>query len=218
VSGLAPEVSILGLSLGLVLALICYLVTNLSPGGMITPGWLALVLITDPRLGAVIGVVALATYGLARLAQRVVIVYGKRLFATVVLIGVFIQSTVFVLSRSLAENLDYTTLGFIIPGLVAYQLLRQPVVATLISTSAVASLTYIVILVGVELHLVEAEQGAAGQVAAQSLTGAPALTADPLRLTIAGAVFVVGLLALGRSIRRVERRSGGVGPQDHELV
>ena len=48
--GLAPEVSVLLISFGLVLSLSCYLVTNLSPGGMITPGWLALVLIVQPML------------------------------------------------------------------------------------------------------------------------------------------------------------------------
>ncbi len=38
---MTPEVAVLGISLGLFFSLICYLVTNLSPGGMITPGWLA---------------------------------------------------------------------------------------------------------------------------------------------------------------------------------
>ncbi len=37
-SGLSPEVAVMGLALGLVLSLVCYLATNLSPGGMITPG------------------------------------------------------------------------------------------------------------------------------------------------------------------------------------
>ncbi|MDP9376452.1 MAG: poly-gamma-glutamate biosynthesis protein PgsC/CapC, partial [Actinomycetota bacterium] len=82
---LAPEVSVLCLSIGLVFALFCYLVTNLSPGGMITPGWLALVLISDPGFALLILGVALVTYVVSRGLQKVVILYGKRLFATVVL-------------------------------------------------------------------------------------------------------------------------------------
>ena len=54
---LAPEVSVMLIALGLVLSLVCYLVTNLSPGGMITPGWLALVLIVRPLLAVAIGAV-----------------------------------------------------------------------------------------------------------------------------------------------------------------
>ncbi|MGN6088219.1 MAG: poly-gamma-glutamate biosynthesis protein PgsC/CapC, partial [Actinomycetales bacterium] len=82
-TGLTPEVAVLGIALGLVFSLICYLLTNLSPGGMITPGWLALTLVTDLRRIFLIGVVILLTYFGTRLLQRVVILYGKRLFASV---------------------------------------------------------------------------------------------------------------------------------------
>lgn len=204
-SGLAPEVSILALSLGLTFALVCYLVTNLSPGGMITPGWIALVLITDPSLTLVIGLVAVATYAISRLLQRFVILYGKRLFATVVLVGVFLQASFFVVARNAAsETLDYTTLGFIIPGLIAYQLIRQPILATLISTAAVTSLAYLVVLVGVSLRLVES-RGAPGGLAAEDVAGSSAISADPLQVLIVCAVLAVGTGALIRSLRRVER-------------
>jgi len=43
---LSPETATLALAIGLVFALGCYLVTNLSPGGMITPAWLAVTLVT----------------------------------------------------------------------------------------------------------------------------------------------------------------------------
>ena len=39
--GLPAEVATLGLAIGLLFSLVCYLTTNLSPGGMITPGWVA---------------------------------------------------------------------------------------------------------------------------------------------------------------------------------
>ena len=44
---LAPQVATIALAIGLLFALACYLTTNLSPGGMITPGWLALTLTED---------------------------------------------------------------------------------------------------------------------------------------------------------------------------
>src|SRR5574342_891102 len=90
-AGLTPEAATLGLAIGLVLALVCYLTTNLSPGGMITPGWLALVLIWDYRQALIIVAVGGVTFGLTLLLQRVVLLYGKRLFAAVVLMGVLIQ-------------------------------------------------------------------------------------------------------------------------------
>ena len=196
---LSPIVSVLSLSIGLVFALFCYLITNLSPGGMITPGWLALVLIANPEFGLLILAVAVVTYFISLGVRKVVILYGKRLFATVVLIGVFLQVTLFVFNTQIADASDYTTLGFIIPGLLAYQLIRQPIVATLLATTTVASLAYVVVLVGVQLGFVRAEGGAAVGGAA------PDISAGPLQLVLVGVTLAIGIGALIRSLSRVER-------------
>lgn len=145
----------LGISIGLVFSLVCYLVTNLSPGGMITPGWLAIVLITDSRRAILLAAVVLSTYALARLLDRVVILYGKRLFAAVVLLGVLLQMTLFLFILTRYPTLfTHETLGFIVPGLIAYQMIRQPVLATLASTAVVTAATYGVIITGVLLRFI----------------------------------------------------------------
>jgi gamma-polyglutamate biosynthesis protein CapC len=154
-SGLTPEVAVMGLALGLVLALVCYLVTNLSPGGMITPGWLALTLVDDPRrIFIIIAVVVLTYFGTLGL-QKVVILYGKRLFASVVLMAVFLQLTLFLFFlQEFPLLFSHQTLGFIIPGLIAYQLIRQPIVATILATTAVTAVTWAILATGVVLRLV----------------------------------------------------------------
>ena len=150
---LTPEVAVLAIAIGLVFSLGCYLVSNLSPGGMITPGWLGLALITDPRRLWIIAGVTVVTYFGTRLLQRLVILYGKRLFATVLLLGVFLQLTIFLfLSTDKPFLFSHGTLGFIVPGLIAYQCVRQPIKATLISTSVVTMLSYVVLLTGVLLN------------------------------------------------------------------
>jgi poly-gamma-glutamate biosynthesis protein PgsC/CapC len=150
-----PEVAVLGLSMGLVFSLVCYLATNLSPGGMITPGWLAIVLVEEPRRIVLILGVTVLTYGGTRLLQRYVILYGKRLFAAVVTLGVFLQMTLF-LFLLVDYPLLFTqqTLGFIVPGLIAYQLVRQPIRPTVVSTVAVTGLAYGVMLTGVLLRFI----------------------------------------------------------------
>lgn len=150
-----PEVAVLGLSIGLVFSLICYLVTNLSPGGMITPPWLALLVIDDLRRAAIVVAVILATYVVMRFVQKVVILYGKRLFATVVLVAVFLQVTVSLFLIDLFPTLfATTTLGFIVPGLVAYQLIRQPILPTLAATTLVTLATVAVLLSGILLRFI----------------------------------------------------------------
>ncbi|MET7685390.1 poly-gamma-glutamate biosynthesis protein PgsC/CapC [Streptomyces sp. NPDC005423] len=151
-SVLTPEIAAIGIAIGLLFSLVCYLTTNLSPGGMITPGWLALTLVEDLQRAAMVVGVTVLTYVGTLLMQRFVILYGKRLFAAVVLLGVTLQATVMIV-LSLEFPLMYAnqTLGFIVPGLVAYQLVRQPRGATLLATGSVTLMAYVVLTAGILL-------------------------------------------------------------------
>lgn len=152
---LTPEIATVALAIGLLFALACYLTTNLSPGGMITPGWLALTVAEDARkIGIVLGVTALTYLG-TRILQRFVILYGKRLFAAVILLSVLLSVGLFLLvQRDYPLLFTHQTLGFIIPGLVAYQLVRQPARVTLAATGAVSLASYGVLASGLLLGLV----------------------------------------------------------------
>ncbi|WP_419996029.1 poly-gamma-glutamate biosynthesis protein PgsC/CapC [Streptomyces boninensis] len=146
---LAPETAAVGIAVGLLLSLVCYLATNLSPGGMITPGWLALTMDQDLRMALMVAGVTVLTYGTSKVLQQLAILYGKRLFAAVVLCGVVLQTSLYLLMRQqypmfFADQ----TLGYIVPGLIAYQLIRQPPKATLLTTGIVTFSAYGVITVG----------------------------------------------------------------------
>ncbi|WP_030763822.1 poly-gamma-glutamate biosynthesis protein PgsC/CapC [Streptomyces sp. NRRL F-2664] len=154
---LTPEIAAIGIALGLLFSLVCYLTTNLSPGGMITPGWLALTLLEDLQRAALVVGVTVATYALTLVVQRFVILYGKRLFAAVVLLGVLLQATVvIVLQMEFPLLYANQTLGFIVPGLIAYQLVRQPKGATLLATGSTTLMTYVVLTAGILLGVMPA--------------------------------------------------------------
>jgi poly-gamma-glutamate biosynthesis protein PgsC/CapC len=147
---LSPQLATASLGIGLVFALLCYLITNLSPGGMISPGWIALTLIEDPLQAGVIVVMTVITYFLTRVMQRLVILYGKRLFAAIVLLSVLLQLTLFlIIQRDVPLLFAHQTLGFIIPGLIAYQLVRQPPKVTILATIVVTAITFGVAFSGV---------------------------------------------------------------------
>lgn len=151
---LTPQIAAIGIAIGLVFSLVCYLTTNLSPGGMITPGWLALTMVEDLKRAALVLAVTVVTYGATRILQKNVILYGKRLFAAVVLTAVVIQAGVYlVLQTQFPLLYANETLGFIVPGLIAYQLERQPKGATLLSVSTVTLANYVVLTAGLLLGL-----------------------------------------------------------------
>ncbi|QLE74467.1 capsule biosynthesis protein capC [Streptomyces rectiverticillatus] len=149
---LTPEIAAIGIALGLLFSLVCYLTTNLSPGGMITPGWLALTLVESLQRAAMVVGITVLTYLATLLLQRYVILYGKRLFAAVVLTGVVLQATLHViLQQQFPLMYANQTLGFIVPGLIAYQLVRQPRGATLLATGTVSLANYVVLTAGILL-------------------------------------------------------------------
>jgi gamma-polyglutamate biosynthesis protein CapC len=152
---LTAETATLALAIGLLFSLVCYLATNLSPGGMITPAWLAVTLVTDWRRVGLIAAVTVLTWLGTLLLRKVVILYGKRLFASVVMLAVFLQMTLSLfLLKQYPLLFSHQTLGFIVPGLITYQLVRQPIIATITATTAVTGLTYAVLAGGILLHLI----------------------------------------------------------------
>lgn len=153
--GIVPGTAVLGLAIGLLLALTCFAITNLSPGGMISPGWLALTFVEDYRRIAAVALMTAITYAIVRILQRFTILYGKRLFSAVVLLAVLLQSSMsFLLQDNFPLMLAHQTLGFVVPGLIAYQLVRQPPVPTLLATTAVSAVTGGVLAGGVLIGLV----------------------------------------------------------------
>jgi hypothetical protein len=200
-SALAPQTAALVLAIGLVLALACYVVSNLSPGGMITPGWIALALVQNPRLGLLLLAVVGVTYAAARGVMRVVILYGKRLFASVLLLGVFCSTTAFLfLSAHLPALGEAGTLGFIAPGLVAYQLIRQPLAPTIVATAAVTVLTYSTVLAGLVFGIVPAG-GVEPTLGELSL---PPVGSAELQLAAAALAVIILVALLVLRLRRVD--------------
>jgi hypothetical protein len=99
----------------------------------------------------------IVTYGLTKVMQRFVILYGKRLFAAIVLLSVFLQLTLFVIvQRDLPLLFAHQTLGIVAPGLIAYPLVRQPPTATVVATAMVTAITWGVAVSGIVAGLVPA--------------------------------------------------------------
>jgi len=133
------------LLIGLVLALLWAEITDLSPGGIIVPGYFALYLDRPLRAAATLAV-ALLTLTIYRFLARHLILFGRRRFVLMVLVGaVLSQAWLLVLPRLFAAPVELRVIGWIIPGILASSLVRQKVLPTLASLAAVATLTFAVV-------------------------------------------------------------------------
>ncbi len=130
------------LLIGLVLALLWTEITDISPGGLIVPGYLALYLGRPARVAATLAAALLALAVYRALARRLIL-FGRRRFALMVLVGaVLAQAWLLLLPGLFDAPAGLHVIGWIIPGILASSLARQKAAPTLASLAAVSTLTF----------------------------------------------------------------------------
>jgi poly-gamma-glutamate biosynthesis protein PgsC/CapC len=144
---LSSDVIATSLGLGLIISLTCFVVTRVNPGGIISPGWIAFLVFNDrPRILLVIASAVIA-FAATRLVSRWMILYGKRMFGALLLVSVLAQ---WLLTRVAAgaqvQETGLYTLGFIVPGLIAYQIDQQGALPTVSSLILVSGMVYAVFM------------------------------------------------------------------------
>jgi len=128
--------------IGLPVALLFAEITGVLPGGIIVPAFLALYVEQPARIAATLAA-SFAAFGLYRLAARYLLLFGRRRFVFLLLAGALIGQAWFLLWPRLAPGtIDLRVIGWIIPGLLANNLARQPIGRTLAGLTAATGLTY----------------------------------------------------------------------------
>jgi poly-gamma-glutamate biosynthesis protein PgsC/CapC len=140
--------------IGLVLAVLYTELTGIYPGGIIVPAYFALSLDRPERLVITLlaAVLALLVY---KWLTRFFILFGKRRFLLLILLGAVCGQLLFRLSQGLfpAPDWEYRIIGWVIPGLLANQLERQKYIPTVFSLGTVTVMTYFLALLLVRLGI-----------------------------------------------------------------
>ncbi len=135
------------IGLGLVISLIFSETLGLAAGGMVVPGYLALMIHEPLRILGTI-VCALLTLGLLKLLSRYTLIYGRRRIVVAILIGFVFGalSRDFLLLHPRGAPIDMRTIGFVIPGLIANWMERQGVIQTLCVMTTTAVLVRLLLM------------------------------------------------------------------------
>ena len=133
------------LTIGIVISLALTEVIGLSAGGIIVPGYVALLLDRPPALLGFL-LVATATYGLVRTLGTLLMLYGSRRFAVAVLAGLTLSVGAQWASLSVPPYVEWVGLGLIVPGLLAHQFDRQGVLPTLAMLAIAAPLVRLILI------------------------------------------------------------------------
>ena len=119
---------------------------GLSAGGLVSPGYLAFFLEQPLRIASTVGL-SFLIFLAVRLLQRFVIIYGKRRFMATVLLsilGAWGIERLFFFANVLSQ--DMRIVGYIIPGLIANDMLKQGAAKTIAATLIAAVVVRLVML------------------------------------------------------------------------
>jgi poly-gamma-glutamate biosynthesis protein PgsC/CapC len=136
-----PEfLTVEAIGLGLVISVIFSETLGLAAGGMVVPGYLALIIHEPMRIAGTI-VVSLLTFFAIKILSNYMFIYGRRRTVMVILFGFifgWLSRTFFVIPLPGGGTIEFQAVGYIIPGLIANWMERQGVIQTL-STMVVAA-------------------------------------------------------------------------------
>ena len=129
--------------LGMILSMFYYEFTQLSPAGIIVPGYIFLYM-QSPRSIAYTMINALLTFSIAKLIGNFVILYGKRRFSIFIILSFVIDYLLGALGL-LPSNIEI--IGFLIPGIIALDFEKQGIFNTMVSLGIVVSILSMTIMV-----------------------------------------------------------------------
>lgn len=133
--------------LGIILAIIFYELTDVSPGGIVVPGIFAYYMYDLRRLLLTL-IIALIAWFIVRLLARIAVLYGRRLFVTHILAAVLFGAMFTALIQWFQIGwLDIPIIGTIIAGILAHEINRQGIIKTVSALVVVTLLTSMVVLV-----------------------------------------------------------------------
>ena len=127
---------------GVAVSLLFSELTGLSPAGLVVPGYIALSLQTPRRVIYTL-LIAMLAWGVARLLERWVILYGRRRFAVLILLS-FVINEVIVGVGPLPY--DPGMIGVLVPGIIANEVEKQGVLKSLLSVSAVVGILVLLMM------------------------------------------------------------------------
>jgi poly-gamma-glutamate biosynthesis protein PgsC/CapC len=154
----AREIVFQSIGIGLVLSLVFSETLGIAAGGMVVPGYIALMIHHPLRIIGTI-LVSLITFFTLKFFSNYMFIYGRRRIVMVILLGFLFGwlSRELLIIQTNFMSFELHTIGLIIPGLIANWMERQGVIKTISTMLIVAVFIRLVLMIttGGEVFLYE---------------------------------------------------------------
>ncbi len=152
------EIVFQSIGIGLVLSLVFSETLGIAAGGMVVPGYIALMIHHPLRIVGTI-MVSMITFFTLKFLSNYMFIYGRRRIVMVILLGFLFGwlSRELLIIQTNFMSFELHTIGLIIPGLIANWMERQGVIKTISTMLIVAVFIRLVLMIttGGEVFLYE---------------------------------------------------------------
>lgn len=123
--------------LGIILSIIFYEITEISPGGLIVPAYIAFYL-DNPQRVIITILAGILTFLIVKFISNHAIIYGRRKFALCIMISFIIRVVlkyfnIYIVNEYGLFILGGSIIGVIIPGIIAQEIERHGAIRTISS-------------------------------------------------------------------------------------
>ncbi len=133
--------------LGIIVSIIFYEITDISPGGIVVPGLMVLYVNQFDKMIYTV-IVAIISYLVVKFISRYLVIFGKRRFVVLILISILINFLLQLLLNSFSISLlNMSIIGYSIAGIIANDMYKQGIKRTLPALAIVVVLLELIILV-----------------------------------------------------------------------
>lgn len=137
--------------LGVLISIIYYEITGISPGGIIVPGLLVMY-INQPERMIYTVIVAVITFLIVKLISRYLIIYGRRRFVVMIVVSIIINILLQLILKGLSLNmLNISIIGYTIAGLIANDCYKQGIKKTIPSLAIVVGIVELLVLLATKI-------------------------------------------------------------------
>ena len=136
------------LILGVIVSIVFYELTDITPGGLVVPG-LMVAYIGQPLRMVYTLLVAIAAYYLVKLLSRRFLIFGKRRFVLLIIVSFVLHVVFNLLIGAFSLNLTSVAIslvGYTVSGIIANNMFKQGVVKTSLSLAIVVAVVQLIVV------------------------------------------------------------------------
>ena len=131
--------------LGIIISIIYYELTDISPGGIIVPGVMVFY-ISQPERMLYTVLIAVVTYYIIKLLSHYLIIFGKRKYSLTLLVAIILNLVFIKIIGLLPFLMDVSLIGYIIPGIISNDFSKQGITKTVFSLGIVVIILKLIML------------------------------------------------------------------------